>query len=110
MATLTPVQAALAGTTVTMAPASAGGDKVDGGSDVAVLVTNGSAAPVDVTIAVPGNTRAGQPEPDVVIAVPAGASKLIGPLAEFLEDRATDSLVAISYSATTTVTVAALKI
>lgn len=110
MATLTPVQAQLAGAVVTMAAASAGGDKVDGSDSVAVLVTNGSGASIDVTISVPGKTRAGQDEPDVTVAVAAGASKLIGPLLDFLEDRATDRLVHIGYSATTTVTVAALKI
>lgn len=110
MATLTPAQAKLAGSAVTMAAASGGGDKVDGGDDVALLVTNGGGSPITVTIAVPGNTRAGQAEPDVAITVANGTSKLIGPLADFLENRETDRLVAITYSGVTSVTVAALKI
>lgn len=110
MATLTPAQAKLAGTVVTMAAASSGGDKVDGGDDLALLVTNGGGSSINVTIAVHGNTRAGQAEPDVVVAVAAGATKVIGPLADFLEDRATDRLVAITYSSVTSVTVAAIRI
>lgn len=110
MATLTPVQAQLTGAVVTMAAASVGGDKVHGSDNVAILVTNGDATSTNVTIAVPGNTRAGQAEPDVVVAVAAGATKIIGPLSDFLEDRATDRLVAITYSKVTTLTVAAITI
>lgn len=109
MATLTPVQATIAGATVTMAAASAGGDKVAPNGRAALLVTNGSAASIDVTIAVPGNTRFGQPEPDVVVAVAAGATKMIGPFPVELADP-TDRLVHVSYSATATVTVAAVQI
>lgn len=110
MATLTAVQATLTGAAVTMAAASAGGDKVNGDDDVAILVTNGSGSSITVTIAVPGNTRFGQAEPDIAVTVAAGATKLIGPLVDALEDAATDRLVAITYSAVTSVTVAALKI
>ena len=110
MAKLTPVQAQLAGAAVTMAAASAGGDTLDGSDNVAVLVTNGGGSSINVTVTVPGKTRAGQDEPDVTVAVAAGASKIIGPLADFLEDRATDRLVHIGYSSVTSVTVAALKI
>ena len=110
MATLAPAQATIAGTAVTMAAASAGGDAVDGNDNVAILVTNGGASSINVTVTVPGNTRFGQAEPDVTVAVAAGASKLIGPLVDALEDRATDRLVHIGYSDVTSVTVAALKI
>lgn len=110
MATLIPAQAKIAGTTVTMAAASAGGDAVNGDDNVAILVTNGSASSITVTVTVPGNTRFGQAEPDVTVAVAAGASSLIGPLVDELEDRATDRLVHIGYSAAASVTVAALKI
>jgi hypothetical protein len=109
MATLTPVQAKIAGNVVTMAAASAGGDKVDANEDTALLVTNGGGSSINVTVAVPGNTEFGQPEPDVVIAVAAGATKLIGPLPVKLED-ATDRLVHITYSAVTSVTIAALTV
>jgi hypothetical protein len=110
MAKLTPVQAKIAGAAVTMAAASVGGDTLDGSDDVAILVTNGSGSSINVTTTVPGNTRFGQAEPDVVVAVPATSTRLIGPLTADLEDRATDRLVHIGYSAVTTVTVAALKI
>lgn len=110
MATLTPVQAKIAGNIVTMAAASGGGDKVGAGEDTAILVTNGGGGSINVTIAVPGNTEFGQAEPDVVVAVAAGATKLIGPFPAALEDRATDRLVHISYSGVSSVTVAALKI
>lgn len=109
MATLTVQTARIAGTAVTMASAAGGGDKVDAGDHTALLVTNGSGSSINVTVAVPGNTKFGLAEPDVVVAVAAGATKLIGPLPVDLEDD-TDRLVHVSYSAATSVTVAAIEI
>lgn len=109
MATLPTQSAKVAGTAVTMAAASGGGDKVDAGQHTALLVTNGSGGSINVTVAVPGNTKYGVAEPDLVVAVAAGATKLIGPLPVDLEDD-TDRLIHVSYSAATSVTVAAIEI
>ena len=62
-----------------------------------------------VTVVVPGNTRYGQADPDVTITVPAGGTSLIGPLPRDLADPA-DGLVHITYSAVTSLTVAAVAI
>jgi hypothetical protein len=109
MATLNYVQATIAGTDPGLAAASAGGDKVPPNDRGALFVRNGSAASINVTVAVPGNTRYGQANPDVVVAVPAGADRLIGPFPPDLADPI-DGLVAITYSAVTTVTVGAVSI
>ena len=109
MATLTTQAAAIAGTAITMASAGASGDKVDAGEHTGLLVTNGSGSSITVTIAVPGNTKYGVAEPDVTVTVANGATKLIGPFPVDLEDD-TDRLVHVSYSATSSVTVAAIEI
>lgn len=108
MATLTPQQATLAGTTFTTASASGGGDKVRPVDGVAVLVTNGGGSPITVTIVAPGNTEFGVAEPDPTVTVANGTSKLIGPFSQKL--RGTDGLVALTYSGVTSVTVAAVQI
>jgi hypothetical protein len=109
MAELTYQQADIDGVTVAMAAASGGGDTVRANDRGALLVTNGDASSKTVTIAVPGNTRFGQAEPDVAITVAAGATKLIGPFPRALVDP-TDGFVHVSYSAVTSVTVAAVEI
>ncbi|GAW54741.1 hypothetical protein [Nocardioides sp. PD653] len=110
MATLTTQKAKTTGQAITMAAASGGGDKVDAGDHTALLVTNGGGSSINVTVAVPGNTKYGAAEPDIVVAVAAGATKLIGPLPTDLEDTTTDRLVAVTYSGVTSVTVAAIEI
>lgn len=50
---------------------------VGNGHNTFLYVDNGSAGSVNVTIVVPGNTSYGQPAPDPVIAVAAGAKKWI---------------------------------
>ncbi|WP_248582600.1 hypothetical protein [Nocardioides sp. InS609-2] len=110
MAQLNFVQAAIAGANPGFVAASAGGDKVVPNDRGALIVRNGSGASITVTVAVPGNGRFGLPEPDVAIAVPAGADRIIGPFPSVLGDSATDNLVAITYSAVTTVTVAPIQI
>ena len=109
MATLAYQQSAIGGAAVTMAAASGGGDKVAPNKRGALLVTNGDASSKTVTIAVPGNTKYGQANPDVAVVVAAGVTKLIGPFASDLADP-TDGKVAITYSAVTSVTVAAVSI
>lgn len=110
MATLSFQKSSIAGAAVAMAAASAGGDKVAPNPRGALLVTNDSGASITVTVAVPGNTQFGQAQPDVPVAVPAGESRLIGPLTNELADFTVDGLVAVTYSATASVTVAAIAI
>lgn len=109
MATLPYQKATLAGSAYATAAASAGGDRVAPNSRGCVLVANGGAGAVTVTVVTPGNTRYGQADPDVPVTVPAGASRLIGPFPQELADPA-DTLVALTYSAVTSVTVAAIEV
>lgn len=73
-----------------------------------LLVNNGSASEVDVTIAVPGNTSYGVAAPDKVVAVPAGQLWAIPLLSEYRDP--TDSLAHISWESTTTVTRIVVKL
>ena len=109
MAALAYQSSVIAGKTVAMAAASGGGDTVPPNEQGALLVLNGDASPKTVTVVVPGNTRFGQADPDVAVTVAAGAYKLIGPFPQELADDA-DGLVHITYSAVTSVTVAAIPI
>lgn len=73
-------------------------------------VTNGSASAITVTLVTPGKSRFGVlDEPDLTVAVPAGATRLIGPLASDLSD-STAGGVQFTYSSVTTVTVAAVRV
>lgn len=108
MATLAYQQSKLAGSTITSVAASAGGDKVTPNGRGALLVTNGDVASKTVTVVTPGNTQYGQDDPDVAVTVAAGATALIGPFPQGLAG--TDGLVAITYSAVASVTVAAIAI
>lgn len=108
MATLSYQKARIGGGTVTMAAANGGGDKVAPNPRGALLVHNGDGSSKTVTVVVPGNTKFGQANPDVAVSVPAGADRLIGPFPSDLAGD--DGLVAITYSAVTSVTVAAVSI
>lgn len=105
MATITPVVASAAGTTVTYAAASAGGDSiVVGGNPVTFQVRNASGGSINVTFAgvVPcsqGSTH------NKVVACAVGDTEIKVPAQAI--DPAT-GLVAVTYSATASVTVAAV--
>jgi len=94
---------------VTMPAASAGGDKVAPTANAALLVRNGDASSKTVTMAVPGNTRFGQADPDPGYVVPAGAIAVI-PIRYDAADTATDGLVAFTYSNTTSLFVQPITI
>lgn len=72
-------------------------------------VKNGGGSSINVTITVPGTTF-GQNNPDIVVAVPNGGERLIGPLSTDLASAETFGVVLISYSATTSVTAAAIRL
>ena len=108
MATLTYQQSKVTGTTVTLAPATSGGDKVAPSASGIVLVRNGDTNPHTVTVVVPGNEY-GQARPDVPVAIAAGAFAVLGPFPTDVGDP-TDRLVHLTYDAVTSVTVAAIAI
>lgn len=103
MALLTHQAPKLSGTAVTYVAAAAGGDTLGHTRDGVLRVKNGSAGSVTVTVVTPGNTKYGQPDPDIPVAVAAGAEVAIGP---FPGDLAVDGEVSVTYSAVASVTVA----
>lgn len=109
MAQLSYHQAAVAGTAIAFSAATVSGDTVPDNPNGGVLVKNDDVSAKTVTVVVPGNTRFGQAEPDVAVTVAAGETRLIGPLPSELADP-TDGLVHLTYSAVTSLSVAAVSI
>lgn len=95
------------GKVVTTAAAAVGGDRAPVGDDLFLLVRNGSGASIDVTFDVPGLAFNGTQIPDTVVAVAAGADRMVPLSTNYRSD--SDGLAAITYSAVTTVTVAVIQ-
>lgn len=106
MANIAAQQVPVTGLTPAFVAAAAGGDSASPDDRTHLRVKNGSAASVNVTLVVPGSTY-GQPNPDVVIAVPAGGDVSVA-LPPALVDPAT-GLVGWTYSAVASVTVAVVR-
>lgn len=96
------------GTGVTYSAAtSGGGDTVlPNGNKTYIHVKNGSGSAVTVTVAVPGNAFNSQPNPDTAVSVGAGAEKFIPIGPEYADP--TTGRATVTYSAVTSVTVAAI--
>jgi len=111
MALLSLQPIAAAGLAPTTVSAAAGGDTVALASatdDRSFLqVTNGGGSPITVTLADPGASPAGNSATAPANSVAAGATKLF-PLNPALVNPST-GLISVSYSAVTTVTVAAIR-
>lgn len=109
MATLTTQAIALAG----LAPvygAAAAGTKIPCGERTFLHVKNTAGASMTVTLSCTAKTR-GQATTDLVVTVPATTGDMmIGPLTQDLLGGSVDGLASITYSATTSVTAAALRI
>lgn len=71
-----------------------------------LIVKNGSAASINVTLDTPGNLPTGDAYPDKVYAVPAGAERWIPILRDY---RQPSGLATVTFSATASVTVAAVN-
>jgi len=107
MATLTVQAVSPLGTVHTLAAAAGGGDKMPPGNHNFLVVKNGDAGSHTVTINSVPLSNFGTDE-DLVVAVAAGVTKLIGPLPAN-RFAGTDGLVAITYDGVTSVTVAAVE-
>lgn len=107
MATLSLQRVSLAGTAVTLAAAGGSGDRMPVGPTNMLRVSNGSGASITVTVNSIKQCSQGF-DHDLSVAVAAGATKDIGPITERFQD--TDNLAGISYSATGSVTVAAVTV
>lgn len=89
--------------------AAATGDTFAPGDGVFVHAKNGSAAAITVTITTP-NTVAGLAIADVAVSVPAGGERMIGPFPRQHFGRSADGLAELSYSALTSLTIAAIRL
>ncbi len=109
MADLTVQEIALAGLVDSAAAAAAGGDDFANDGNTFLKIINGSGGSINVTAASNYTSPpTGTAQSDNVVAVGAGVTALIGPFPQsgFNDD---DGKVNITYSATTTVTVAAIS-
>jgi hypothetical protein len=107
MALLVPKAIANTGTVPTYTTANAS-ETVYPDDRVALHVKNASGGSINVTTVIPGS-RYGQANPDIVTAVAAGTDKFIKiPTGESADP--VTGLVAVTYSATTSVTAALLRI
>ncbi len=92
----------------TMVAAGAGGDTFPNSGNTALMVLNSSAAPINVTI-VTTKTVDGLAVADRVVAVPNGTTPaLIGPWPK--DEYNTSGSVSVTYSASASVTVAAVSL
>lgn len=109
MATLATQTIKIGGTAPTYGAAAAS-TKVACGERTFLHVKNAAGSSMTVTITATGQIR-GQLATDMVVTVPATTGDMmIGPIPAELFAGASDGLAAITYSSTTTVTVAALRI
>lgn len=106
MALIATQTVGITGTTVTYGAVTTT-DTVNPDERTWLEVVNASGGSINCTIVVPGTTY-GQPNPDVVVAVPAGQRRHIGPLPRGLAN--TSGLVDVLFSATASVTAAALRL
>lgn len=99
MATHGPQTPSFEGAALTLHPAAAG-DKVNGiRQPTRMVIVNGGAAQVTLTIPVPGTTGYGEDNPDKPITIAAGSTHLLTLLPEY-RDPADSSLIALTWSAT----------
>lgn len=112
MATLTTQVINRAGAVITPVAATGGGDAMACGSGMMLEVVNGGASPITVTLAVPSsrtfeaNVAVTSPQ----ISVTNGTTKWIGPIDAVTFQDPTTALCTITYSAVTSVTVAAVQL
>ena len=108
MATLTTAAITAAGTDPAFVAANGAGDKVVPGDTTYLHVKNASGVSVTVTITAVGLCSQGSTH-NSVVAVPAGADRVIGPIGSRFA-AVSDGLAAVTYSAVTSVTVAACRL
>lgn len=93
---------------VTMNTAAGGGDTVNVDvPGICLLVRNGDASAKTVTVVRPGTTY-GTADPDIPVVIAAGNQAIIGPIPVDFAD--TNGLVAITYSAVTSVTIGVFRV
>ena len=108
MATLSVQTIVLGGTAPSYAAAGAGGDEFVNSGREFLHIKNGGVGSIDVTINSQRPCDQGY-DHDVVVAVGAGAEKMIGPFPKSRFDDA-NGKVQITYSGVSSVTVAVLQV
>lgn len=108
MAALATQQIVNAGVIPTYAAAAGGGDTVAPGDTTFVHVKNASVGSITVTVDSVAASSYGT-DVDLVVAIAAGAEKMIGPLPASRFAQTTTGLVNISYSGVTSLTVGAFR-
>ena len=108
MATLTTAAITPAGTDPAFVAATGAGDKVVPGDTTYLHVKNASGVSVTVTITAVGLCSQGSPHNSVVV-VPTVSDRIIGPITSRFA-AVSDGLAAVTYSAVTSVTVAACRL
>lgn len=101
MATYTAEAIGVAGTVPT-ARTAASGDKLSPDQNTAIWVINGDASSKTLTFAYPGTNEDGEANPDPVRTIVNGTTKAI--LVNRLWADPSDGLIALTWSATTSVT------
>lgn len=91
----------------TFVAATSGGDAFSPGDHTVFWVKNGSGASVTVTVDVTA-TVFGLQAPNIAVVIPAGDQALLGPYPAGEVEQESTGLCDVTYSAVTTVTVAAL--
>ncbi|WP_327378012.1 hypothetical protein OG393_31045 [Streptomyces sp. NBC_01216] len=109
MATLTVQTIPAGGLSPVYSAAAGGGDQLKPGKTTFLHVVNGDASPITVTVATPG-TVGGLAIADRAVPVGASDEQMIPIPADLYGDPADSGLASVSYSAVTSVTVAALRI
>jgi hypothetical protein len=107
MAALTTISMSYPSTAPSYVAAAAGGDTVKAGDNVRLIVRNGGGSSINVTIPrYPATDAEGVAETALVVAVPAGGERWIGPLYGTRYTNPATGNVEVAYSAVTSVTVA----
>jgi hypothetical protein len=91
------------GTTASIRSAASGDKLTQAGDHSALRVTNGSGAPITLTITPPGTTQYGVANPAQVITITNATSKYI-PIPASYANPADAGKVALTWSATATIT------
>lgn len=100
MASIAIQQAQIGGVVLSGTAATAGPDTLEPDARLVLIVKNDDAASVTVDVTVPGDTRWGQPQPDVTsVSIPAGELAALGPFPRELADPS-DDLIDITASST----------
>lgn len=109
MAQLSVQQVINTGLVPSFAAATAGGDKIPPGDTTWLYVKNGGVASVTVTVDSVAPSSYGT-DVDLVVAVAAGAERLIGPITAQRFAAVADGLATVTYSGVTSVTVGAFRV